>query len=76
MWEWISRNSTVIEKDGKKFLKPLTHWPDGTPVIYIGVMADEVQQNYPDMVETGPDGLYVGFAKFLPALADCQSHKG
>jgi hypothetical protein len=39
-------------------------------------MADEVQQNYPDMVETGPDGsLYVDFAKLRHALdKDCDDH--
>jgi hypothetical protein len=65
---WIARTSQVIEKDGEKFWLPMTHWPDGQPVNYIG---DELQKSHPDFVETGPDGnRYINFPKYIAAMAD------
>ena len=73
MWDWIKRTGTVIEKDGKKIILPPIHWPDGQPITYLGVMADEVEKIYPDAVFEVNGIKTVDYEKLITRIQNANS---
>jgi hypothetical protein len=63
MWQWLNRISPKITKDGETICLPVTHWPNGEPVTYIGLMADEVEKVDPDAVSEINGIKHVDYAK-------------
>jgi hypothetical protein len=47
MRHWLQRVSPTVSKNGQMISLPLTHWPTGEAITYIGVMADEVEHANP-----------------------------
>ena len=48
--EWIRRIGPKESRGGREFSIPLTHWPNGGPITYIGLMAGEIEKENPSAV--------------------------
>jgi hypothetical protein len=57
--------------DGKLLALPVTHWPNGEPITYIGFMADEVEKVCPGAVTSVNGFRTVDYdkAKRVPGLS-------
>jgi hypothetical protein len=69
MRQWLDSVSPKMTRDGQTILLPLTHWPNGQEITYIGVMADEVEKIPGAVIKI--DGLmFVDYEKVFPRKAE------